>query len=114
MSGRASGGATHGAVTQDGGEPGLRVTHPFVLRALTILWPAFVMAGVLEMLVFAVVDPAELRWFGSEPIGWPAAAVYTITFLIFWGVISVSGALTALLSTEPAGAGEPGLGRHWP
>ena len=34
-------------------------------RALCILWPAFVMAGVLEMLVFALVDPAGLRWMGG-------------------------------------------------
>lgn len=88
--------------------------HPFALRTLTILWPAFMMAGVLETLVFAVVDPAELRWFGTDSIGWPAAAVYTVTFLIFWGVISVAGALTALLSTEPAGVQGSGLGRHWP
>ena len=40
-------------------------------RALQILWPAFLMAGVLEMLVFAVVDPAELHWFGGPAIGWP-------------------------------------------
>ena len=31
-------------------------------RALNILWPAFVMAGVLETLVFVVVDPLELHW----------------------------------------------------
>jgi len=43
--------------------------------AMTILWPAFLMAGVLEVLVFAVVDPGELHWFGgaagsgAEPAG---------------------------------------------
>ena len=30
-------------------------------RLLQILWPAFLIAGVLEMLVFAVVDPEDLR-----------------------------------------------------
>jgi len=68
-------------------------------RALQILWPAFLMAGVLEMLVFAVVDPAELHWFGGPAIGWPLQAIYTVTFLIFWALISTAGALTALLST---------------
>ena len=68
--------------------------------AMTILWPAFLIAGVLEVLVFAVVDPGELHWFGGPAIGWPIQAVYTVTFLIFWGVISTSGALTALLSLE--------------
>jgi len=68
--------------------------------AMTILWPAFLMAGVLEVLVFAVVDPGELHWFGGAALGGPLAAIYTVTFLIFWGAISTAGALTALLSLE--------------
>jgi len=55
----------------------------FRQRALLILWPAFVMAGVLEMLVFVVVDPKTLQWFGAEPLQWSATAVYSVTFLIF-------------------------------
>ena len=30
--------------------------------------PSFLMAGVLEMLVFAVVDPATCSWFGGAPV----------------------------------------------
>ncbi|MEF7613871.1 hypothetical protein V4F39_08110 [Aquincola sp. MAHUQ-54] len=77
----------------------------FTLRALLIAWPAFVMAGVLEMLVFAVVDPATLSWFGQEPIGWPNNAVYTVTFLIFWAVIATSGAVTQLLAAPVSSSG---------
>ncbi|WP_372527745.1 hypothetical protein [Piscinibacter sp.] len=66
-------------------------------RALQILWPAFLMAGVLEMLVFAVIDPGDLHWFGGPPVELSRQAVYTLTFLIFWGVIATAGALTALL-----------------
>jgi len=33
--------------------------------ALCILWPAFLSAGVLDALVFAVLDPHDLRWFGG-------------------------------------------------
>ena len=74
---------------------------PSVKRlAMTIVWPAFLMAGVLDAMVFAVVDPAELHWFGGPPITWPVQAVYSVTFLIFWGVISTAGAMTALLSVE--------------
>lgn len=69
----------------------------FGTRALLILWPAFVMAGVLEMLTFAVVDPEGLHWFGGEAIGWSRSAVYSVTFLIYWAVISTSAAITALL-----------------
>lgn len=70
----------------------------FALRAVLIGWPSFVMAGVLEMMVFAVVDPSSLTWFGTEPIGWSNNAVYTVTFLIFWAVIATSGAITQLLA----------------
>jgi len=82
-------------------------------RALTILWPAFLMAGVLEMLVFVVVDPNELRWFGGEALHWSTQAVYTVTFLIFWGVIAVAGALSALLEASPDEINAE-RGRHWP
>ena len=74
--------------------------RPFRQRALLILWPAFVMAGVLEMLVFAVVDPTSLQWFGAEPLQWSRSAVYSLTFLIFWAVIATSGAITELLDRE--------------
>jgi hypothetical protein len=77
---------------QDGGVP-----RPFHERALLILWPAFVMAGVLEGLVFVVVDPSGLHWFGIEPLQWSNSAVYSFTFLIFWGVIATSAAITHLL-----------------
>ena len=82
-------------------------------RALVVLWPAFLMAGVLEMLVFVVVDPSELRWFGAAPVELSRQAVYTVTFLIFWAVISVAGAMTMLLGL---GADEVNddRGRRWP
>lgn len=71
--------------------------RPLRERVLLILWPAFVMAGVLEALVFVVVDPGSLHWFGAEPLQWSASAVYSVTFLIIWGVVATSGALTQLL-----------------
>lgn len=74
----------------------------FARRALLILWPAFVMAGVLEMLVFVVVDPTALHWFGIEPLAWSRSAVYSVTFLIFWGVMATSGAITLLLLDVPS------------
>jgi len=67
--------------------------------ALTILWPSFLMAGVLEALVFAAIDPSELHFdhLGFEP---SPQAIYTLGFLVFWGVLSTSGAISALLLVE--------------
>jgi len=65
-----------------------------------IAWPAFLMAAVLEFMVFAVLDPQALTLFG-EPSGWSREGVYTVTFFIFWAVMMLSGALTTLLSKSP-------------
>ena len=82
---------------------------PLRVRVLVVLWPAFLMAGVLEMLVFALVDPAGLHWFGGTPMEWSASAVYTLAFFAFWGVIAIASALTQLLdqSAEAVNHGKP-------
>ena len=70
-------------------------------RALQIVWPACLVAGVLEMLVFAVVDPGDLHGFGGAAIQWPRQAVYTVTFLLLWAGVATSAAITALLMRAP-------------
>lgn len=70
-------------------------------RALLILWPAFLMAGVLETLVFAVVDPESLQGFGGEPLYWAREAVYSLAFFVFWGVIAAATATTQWLARSP-------------
>ena len=65
--------------------------------ALSVLWPAFFTAGVLDAMVFAVLDPRDLRWFGSTHFGWSPVAVHSVTFLIFWAAITAATATTALL-----------------
>jgi hypothetical protein len=66
-----------------------------------ILWPSFLMAGVLEVLVFAMVDPQSLHGLDGAPLGLSAQAVYTLAFLVFWGAVATSGLLTRLLEGEP-------------
>ena len=70
-------------------------------RVMVVLWPSFLMAGVLEMIVFAFVDPAVLHGFDGLPLDWPPMAIYTTAFFVFWGVIAVAGAMTELLDTSP-------------
>ncbi len=62
-----------------------------------IAWPSFLMAGVLELLVFAVIDPQDMNWFGQS-FDISRQAVYTLSFFVFWLVISIAGALTVILS----------------
>ena len=69
-------------------------------RLMWIAWPAFLLAGVIEMLVFALVDPQDLQWFG-HPLALSREGVYTLAFFAFWLLTMASSALTTLLSMSP-------------
>ena len=71
--------------------------------ALQVLWPAFLMAGVLEVLVFALVDPSSLQWPGGAPIEASRQAIYTLAFLAFWVVTAAASAITVLLLRQGQG-----------
>ncbi len=70
-------------------------------RTISILWAAFLMAAVLEMVVFALVDPADLRWLSGEAVDLSARAIYTLAFMVFWAVTAVAAALALLLCRSP-------------
>ncbi|MFM6985451.1 MAG: hypothetical protein ACKOXQ_02345 [Hydrogenophaga sp.] len=69
-------------------------------RWMWIAWPAFLVAAVLEMLVFALVDPSELHWSGHA-LDWSRQTVYTVAFFVFWAAAMASSALTTLLAMSP-------------
>lgn len=69
-------------------------------KLMWIAWPAFLVAGVLEMLVFAMVDPQDLHWFG-QPVALSRQGIYTLAFFVFWGITMLSSALTTLLALSP-------------
>ena len=69
-------------------------------KMMWIAWPAFLVAGVLEVLVFAMVDPHDLHWFG-QPLEISRQAVYTLSFFVFWAVAMLSSGLTTLLAMSP-------------
>ena len=62
-----------------------------------LAWPAFIAACLLELLVFAMVDPHDVNWNG-QPLGMSRMGVYTAAFFVFWAVSGVGCALTALLA----------------
>jgi hypothetical protein len=70
----------------------------WIRRLLTVTWPAFLTASLLEMLVFAMVDPHDLHWF-DQPLDeiMPRLGIYTVAFFAFWLVACASSALTLLL-----------------
>ena len=66
-------------------------------RAATILWPAFLLAAVLEIAVFAFVDPLALHTLGGDALPLSATAVYSLAFLGFWACTAAACGLTMLL-----------------
>ncbi len=64
---------------------------------MAIVWPAFLTACILQMLVFAVIDPHDLHWSGT-PLAVSRQGIYTGAFFAFWAICIVSSALTALLA----------------
>lgn len=71
-----------------------------MLRALCVLWPSFLAACALEMLVFGLVDPGDLHW----PVAGGRVsrqAVYAMGFFAFWAATAASSALTAMLIKTP-------------
>ncbi|MBK9237436.1 MAG: hypothetical protein IPO19_16200 [Rhodoferax sp.] len=69
-------------------------------RIMWIMWPAFLVAGLLEILVFAMVDPQDLHWFG-QPVELSRQGVYTLAFFAFWAIAMLASGLTTLLSMSP-------------
>lgn len=64
---------------------------------IAVLWPAFVAACVLEIVVFACFDPHDLHAFGGS-IDLERDAVYSLAFFAFWAVTGLTGLVTWSLS----------------
>ena len=69
-------------------------------RLMWIAWPAFLVACLLEILVFGVVDPQSLQWMG-QPLEWSREAVYSVAFFLFWCVSALASGLTTMLAQSP-------------
>lgn len=69
-------------------------------RMMWIAWPAFLVAGLLEMLVFGLFDPEDMQWFGHS-LAMSRQGIYTLAFFAFWALTMVSSGLTTLLSMSP-------------
>lgn len=66
-------------------------------RFFLIAWPAAIGAALMEMVVFAVLDPMNIPQIENTP-GMTAQDVYSMAFFVFWATISFACALTLLLA----------------
>jgi hypothetical protein len=71
------------------------------LHLAQILWPAFLVAGVLEMVVFSWVDPALLRLGNWQP---DANTAYSLAFLVFWALVAMASCISHWLMSAQEGS----------
>lgn len=65
-------------------------------RALWILWPSFLAAGIAEAVFFSIFDPVDLALLWA-PLGPSRLAAYTQGFFLFWACTAASSGLTLFL-----------------
>ena len=66
-------------------------------RWTLIVWPTFLAAGLLEILVFSMLDPGEVHWPGSS-VQPSRQSVYTIAFFCFWLIVAACSCLVLWLA----------------
>lgn len=76
------------------------MSNSFAQRLGWVLWPAFLMACVAELVFFSLFDPADLSLFGV-PIEAGRMSVYAAGFFGFWALAAGSSALTVFLARSP-------------
>jgi len=85
------------------------------LHAAQILWPAFMAAAVMEMVVFSWVDPSSMRWGAWQP---DSQTTYSLSFLVFWAVIAGASLISHWMmkvgpeTEDLASAAQVGVGRR--
>ncbi|MEO7253116.1 MAG: hypothetical protein ABIZ64_02630 [Casimicrobium sp.] len=52
-----------------------------------VLWPAFVGAALGDAILFTLIDPAGLEWFGSHE-NMSREGAYTVGFFLLWFLIA--------------------------
>jgi len=63
---------------------------------ICILWPSFLVAGMAEGLLFSVISPQDLLFFGYHP-EISDEGIYSIGFFVIWTFCAFSSALTAYI-----------------
>jgi len=69
-------------------------------RMMWVLWPAFLVAAVAELIFFSVFDPFDLHFFGAQ-LDVSRQAIYTLGFFGFWALGVASSTLTVFLERSP-------------
>lgn len=68
-------------------------------KSMLVLWPSFVVAGILNSLFFALFDPLELVVNG-EQIFTSRMVAYSVGFFVCWVFTAVSSGLTLFFERD--------------
>lgn len=79
-------------------EKGLNMAHRMITIA-QVMWPAFLVAGILEMVVFSWVDPSMFHFGNWRP---DATSAYSLMFFVFWAAVSSGAFLSHWLMSGSA------------
>lgn len=66
-----------------------------------ILWPSFIVAGVMDIVFFTLFDPLELLYDGG-PLFESRLAAYSLGFIAFWVFAAASVCLTLFFQRDSA------------
>lgn len=77
-------------------EKGLNMAHRMITIA-QVMWPAFLVAGILEMVVFSWVDPSMFHFGDWHP---DATSAYSLMFFVFWAAVSSGAFLSHWLMSD--------------
>lgn len=82
---------------------GVRMT---IRSLMWILWPSFLVAGILSAVVFALVDPLDIVVLGHMQVD--RSTFYTVAFFLFWLAVSLACTLSLYMSAgSPSALAEP-------
>lgn len=62
-------------------------------RIILVLWPSFIAAGVMDIVLFTLLDPIALS-YQDAPLFTTRLSAYSWGFFLFWLFGAVSSALT--------------------
>lgn len=86
--------------------------RPLAQRLGAILWPSFFTAGVATMVLFAFVDPVDLRDISFVDLPISREAGYTLGFFAFWLATGASSLFTWILLRPARRFNRPPGPRH--
>lgn len=75
-------------------------------RTIWIMWPSFIIAGLMTVVFFTLVDPADLNIFGL-PLADHRLASYSVGFLLFWAFSAGDSWLTLFFQKDADAINHP-------